>query len=233
MGFLRGGPLGAIIGAAIQHFVTKSIQKKIKRNLPGVADQPLFVVCVTAILTRLSMVKGPVSPEETRVIHKFFVKNLDYAEDDLRNIDEIVRETRRVCPDLKALAAQYKKAAQGHYGLLLLALGYQVALAGRSLSGKVQERLNGLADDLAISPEDHNRLREKYSLGELKTPYSVLGINSSATNEEIKKAYRRLAGKYHPDKVEHLGDDVLMEDAHIRFLEVQEAYRELGEKRGF
>ncbi|MBI4385021.1 MAG: DnaJ domain-containing protein [Nitrospinae bacterium] len=233
MGFLRGGPLGAIIGAAIQHFVTKSIRKKIKRNLPGVADQPLFVVCVTAVLTRLGMVKGPVTPEETQVIHKFFVKNLDYAADDLRNIDEIVRETRRVCPDLQPLADQYKKSTQGHYSLLLLALGYQVAFAGRSLSEKMQEFLNGLADDLGIAPEDHNRLREKYSLGELKTPYSVLGIKSSATNEEIKKAYRRLASRYHPDKVEHLGDDDLVEDAHIRFLEVQAAYRELEEKRGF
>jgi len=57
-------------------------------------------------------------------------------------------------------------------------------------------------------------------------PYEVLGIRRDASIDEIKKAYRNLAAKYHPDKVDHLGDEfrVLAEQ---RFKEIQEAYQEL------
>ena len=226
MGFLRGGPLGAIIGGAIQHFITKKLEGNIRRNLPGVVDQPVCVVAVTAIMTKLSMAKGYMTEGEAFAIHRFFAKNLEYSKKDLNHIDEIIRETLRMDPDLKSLVEQYQKAS--HYKLLLLALGYQVGLVGGLQ--ETQERINQLSEYLGISYEDHDRIREKYSLGALKTPYTVLGIKSTASNEEIKKAYRSLVALYHPDKVAHLGEDCL-EDAHIRFLEIQSAYRELESKK--
>jgi DnaJ like chaperone protein len=60
-------------------------------------------------------------------------------------------------------------------------------------------------------------------------PYKILEIQRGASQEDIKRAYRQLAGKYHPDKVEHLGDEfkVLAEQ---RFKEVQQAYQELRSK---
>ena len=60
-------------------------------------------------------------------------------------------------------------------------------------------------------------------------PYKILKIQRGASQEDIKKAYRQLAGKYHPDKVEHLGHEfkVLAEQ---RFKEVQQAYQELRSK---
>jgi len=54
----------------------------------------------------------------------------------------------------------------------------------------------------------------------------VLGVPRDATQEEIKKAYRQLANKYHPDKVEHLGDE-FKKLAETRFKEIEAAYREL------
>lgn len=60
-------------------------------------------------------------------------------------------------------------------------------------------------------------------------PYKVLGIGKDATRKEIKQAYRQLANKYHPDKVEHLGLE-FKELAERRFKEIQKAYQELKEK---
>lgn len=60
----------------------------------------------------------------------------------------------------------------------------------------------------------------------LKDPYSVLGIDKGASQEEIKMAYRQLANRYHPDKVSHMGDE-FRELAERRFKEIQEAYQEL------
>ena len=57
-------------------------------------------------------------------------------------------------------------------------------------------------------------------------PYEILGIDQSASQEEIKHAYRQLAGKYHPDKVTHLGEE-FRALAEKRFKDIQRAYSEL------
>ena len=62
-----------------------------------------------------------------------------------------------------------------------------------------------------------------------KNPFDVLGIERDASEEEIKKAYRKMANKYHPDKVAHLGKE-FQEIAEKRFKEVQKAYEMLKEK---
>ena len=59
-----------------------------------------------------------------------------------------------------------------------------------------------------------------------RSPHEVLGIPETATKEEIKSAYRTLAGQYHPDKVAHLGDE-LQALAEQRFKEIQDAYHKL------
>ena len=62
-----------------------------------------------------------------------------------------------------------------------------------------------------------------------RDPYTVLNIEKNASPEEIKKAYRELAGKYHPDKVQHLGEE-FRKLAEEHFKEIEEAYRKLMPK---
>lgn len=62
-----------------------------------------------------------------------------------------------------------------------------------------------------------------------RDPYAVLNVPKGASIEEIKKAYRELANKYHPDKVQHLGDE-FRKLAEKRFKEIEEAYRKLVPK---
>ncbi len=57
-------------------------------------------------------------------------------------------------------------------------------------------------------------------------PYTVLGISRTASQEEIKKAYRKLVLQYHPDKVAHLGDE-FKALAEERFKQIQQAYQEI------
>ncbi len=61
-----------------------------------------------------------------------------------------------------------------------------------------------------------------------KDPYSVLGLDRGASRDEIQKAYRELANKYHPDKVQHLGEEFRML-AEERFKEIRQAYVSLTE----
>lgn len=230
MGFLRGGPMGAVIGGALQHIVTKKLQHKIHNSLPGLEDQGIFVTCVAVVMTKVAMVRGSVKPHTRIAIKKFFQKNLNYSEAELNFIDRVVDETQEVNPDLEPIVSQYCKACRNHYNSLLLALGYQVALAEENLTKDVQEELNRLSSFLKLSYKHHDSIRIKYSLEVLKTPFSVLEIPLEATNEEIKKAYRQMATKYHPDKTAHLGEERAQE-AHLKFLEIIEAYQKLEKVR--
>ncbi len=226
MGFLRGGPLGALVGGTIQHFFSKKVLKRITQSFPGVVDQGTFVTCLVVILTKIGSTKGTLQPSQVQVLHKFFIKNLSYELEELKFIDKAIAETQRLNPDLPPFVKQYRKASENNYGLLLLALTYQIALTGDALTKETQELIDRLAETLEISYQEHDGIRQKYSLGNTRNPYTILGIDYSADGEKIKKAYRQKVGKYHPDRVAHLGDEDV-EDAHIRFLEIQKAFEAL------
>ena len=61
--------------------------------------------------------------------------------------------------------------------------------------------------------------------------YEILGVSKNASDDEIKKAYRKMAMKYHPDKVLNLGPEI-QKDAKDKFLKVQEAYENIKKAKG-
>ena len=74
----------------------------------------------------------------------------------------------------------------------------------------------------------NNEETEKHSDTRFEStdPYTVLGVDRSATEAQIKKAYRELVGRYHPDKVAHLGED-FKTLAEERFKQIQQAYQKI------
>lgn len=78
--------------------------------------------------------------------------------------------------------------------------------------------------DFRKAPSTDQEEKERFSHS---NPYKVLGVKENATMEEIKLAYRRLAGQYHPDKVSHLGEEFRVL-AERKFKEIQRAYEELS-----
>ena len=63
-----------------------------------------------------------------------------------------------------------------------------------------------------------------------KAVYRVLEISPDASNHEIKRAYRKMANKYHPDKVSHLGKE-MQTSAEEKFKAVNNAYQQLKKDR--
>ena len=105
---------------------------------------------------------------------------------------------------------------------------------------KRQSRDNRFFNQAGSSFEDKSRTGDSRQFrfggqnqnGEEKAawdPYRVLGIGRNASAEEIKHVYRELASRYHPDKLEYLGDEFKVL-AERRFKEIQKAYEELRVK---
>ena len=89
---------------------------------------------------------------------------------------------------------------------------------------QIQRRSTGSGHDKTGQTADHQRFdAPKGSYTGRWNPYTVLEIEADASQKEIKAAYRRLAARYHPDKVQHLGKEI-QELAELRFKEIQRAY---------
>lgn len=63
-------------------------------------------------------------------------------------------------------------------------------------------------------------------------PYAVLGLENSASKEDIRRRYMELSAKYHPDKVNHLGEE-LIRLAREKSVEINRAYEAIRKERGF
>ena len=110
LGFLRGGPLGAVIGGAIQHAISKKVLRKADCSLPGVTDPGVFATCMIAVLTRTNLPRGPLTAPQIAIMHKFFRNNFNHGFKELQFVDEVVRETEKWKPDLVPLVQQFTKS---------------------------------------------------------------------------------------------------------------------------
>lgn len=90
--------------------------------------------------------------------------------------------------------------------------------------------LQAIASALGITSTDAESILAMFSKAR-NSAYTVLEIEPTATDDEVKKAYRRLAMKYHPDKVSQLGPDV-QEAAKAKFQAIQAAYEQIKRERG-
>jgi DnaJ like chaperone protein len=89
--------------------------------------------------------------------------------------------------------------------------------------------LENIARYFGISIQDATSIKAMF-IKDTDSAYKILEISQDATDEEIKKAYRKMALKYHPDRLEHLGDDV-KKDANNKFQKINEAYETIKKER--
>jgi len=143
----------------------------------------------------------------------------------------IFRELIKKDYDLVPVCQQIRQAMD--YASRLQLLHYLFGL-GQS-DGQLQEAeirlIQSIASWLGISAMDYESIRAMF-IKDATSAYKILEISPEASVEEIKKAYKRMAVKYHPDKLEHLGEDV-QKKATEKLKEVNVAYEQIKKERGF
>lgn len=232
MGLLMGGPLGAVVGGVMQHMLTKDTRDRVMSNPAQTNQETFFVTHLAAIMTKVAMADGQVSQKEVQLIHNFFASKLGYNGEELRFIDGIIRETQRLNPDLLQICRAFRMTSDINARMLLIDITYQIASTDHVITENEQSTIDIVASQMNISNEDHQTIKNKYYHTNKKDSYSVFGLEPGATPEEIKKAYRVMASQYHPDKVSHLGKE-LIEFANKKFTDINAAYDELKKTKRF
>jgi DnaJ like chaperone protein len=113
--------------------------------------------------------------------------------------------------------------------LQLLHLLFNISLADGAANASEIAMIEEISGYLGIASSDYVSIRNMF-VPETNSAYKILEIEPTATDEEVKKAYRRMAMKYHPDKVSHLGEE-FRKTADEKFKSVNEAYEKIKKER--
>ncbi len=132
--------------------------------------------------------------------------------------------TRKVCLQIKQMMDHSSR-------LQLLHFLFGIAKADGIVIEEEEKQIYTIAGYLGISSRDYSSIKAMF-YNSRDNAYKILEIDKTATNDEVKKAYRKMAKKYHPDKVAHLGKEH-QKGAEEKFKQVQKAYEKLQKERGF
>ena len=154
-----------------------------------------------------------------------------FGEDDTVQALKLLREILNKPIPLIEVCSQIRIHVDYASRLQLIHLLYGIALADGIISPEEVTTIEEVSFRLGISAADMSSIKSMF-IEDLDSAYKVLEIDKSTSNDEIKKAYRSMALKYHPDKVAYLGDDI-RKTANDKFQKVNEAYEKLKKERGF
>ena len=196
------------------------------------------------IIVLVARVDGKITSKDKKIIEKSFNDNLGYfrIKKGIKYFEKI-KDNQDL--NLAKSCAKLMLVYSGRNSTILLGLVVTIALSDQFLSKKEELLLNEISERLGVhnsvlksimarrryvSENKQKRTQSRPSLSyRMDKSYKILGIESSATLEEVKKAYRELAKIYHPDKIK---DKALKENAKIQFQTINDAYEILKKKLG-
>jgi DnaJ like chaperone protein len=186
-----------------------------------------FMMSLLVLATAVVKADGKISDTELANI-KSFIRN-NFGDQAASEAESIVRQLAVKDINIYQVGAQIKMYM--NYSQRLQLFQYLVQLA--QCDGMVQAELDvleSIASSIGLSASDRDSLLNIYRK-DSESAYKVLEIDPSATDDEVRKAYKRMALKYHPDKVATLGEDV-QKAAEEKFKRVQQAYEQIKKERG-
>jgi DnaJ like chaperone protein len=232
LGWAMGGPIGAILGVALAS-ITDQMQQQGKRTTYRRSPIPR-TTSVDFMASLLVLVADVMKADNKQVKSELdFVKTFLYRQfnrEDARNYILLFREILKQEYSLRQVCLQIQRSMDHPSRLELIHMLFGLSTADGHIHSKEVDRIELIARYLNINQNDFASIKAMF-VKSTSSAYNILEIEKSATNDEVKKAFRKMAKKYHPDKVGHLGEE-LQAQAEEKFKAVNRAYKDIKLARG-
>lgn len=189
-----------------------------------------FATMLIALSAAIMRADGKVLKAELDYVKAFFAQQFgpNFSVSHLQTLkkfldsDDIPLE--QICNDIR-MRTQEEVRVQLLYYL------FGIAKADGSVSNAELLLIQRIASLMGVSTADFESVKNMF-YRDVNSDYKVLEIEAAVTDDEVKKAYRKMAVKYHPDKVASLGEE-FQKGAKEKFQKIQEAYDNIKKTRGF
>ena len=231
LGWAFGGPIGALIGFTLgSMFDGTQISSTMTSIGSSHTTEGDFKMSLLVLMACIMKADGHVDKAELAVVKKFLVSN--FGEQGALDALHILKNLLEQDINEGEVAMQISQNLNYSSKLELLHLLFNIAYADGEVVASEMATIQRIASIFRIDRLDFESVKAPYmKLVDRDWAYKSLEIEPTATNDEIKKAYRNMAKKYHPDKVNDLGEDV-KKSATEKVRSVNEAYENLKTQRG-
>lgn len=249
LGWAMFGPIGGILG---YYFTSKleQLSEEVETNNENQSwnqgQRNSFLMSLLVLSAAVIKADGRTTTQELNTLKRFFIKN--FGANAANDAEEIVKELinkdfnlYEVCVQVRSCMDYSQRLQLYHY---LVELGACDGLIQREIDvievigtyiGLAKEDIDAIFAQFgrynSNSGSQGSSSNNSSSYSNSESNYRILGISPSATDDEVKKAYRKMAIKYHPDKVATLGEDV-QKAAEEKFKTISQAYEAICKERG-
>lgn len=232
MGWVLGGPLGGILGFALGSVLdgamnSEELQAELRKRAGTQSGD--FEVSMLVLSAYLMKADGVVKESEKQFVQQTFVQLFGKvrANEAFKFFNEVTKQEQY---SLEQVCGQIRQYMDHPSRLQLIHFLFKLASADGEVHATEIEMVHKIARLLGINNADVLSLQAMF-VADTDAYYKILEIPESASNDEVKKAYRTMAKKYHPDRIQHLGEDMIKQ-AEEKFRKVQEAYDGICKERG-
>lgn len=243
LGFTLGGPIGAAIGFAIGSFVDKfeiddfkqeqidynrkraKSSNRTKANTQS-GDFEMSLLVLASIVIKAD---GKIDQRELNFVRSQFLSM--YGKERANNAFKLFKGIVKKDVSVRQVCIQVREHMSHASRLQLIHFLFGIAKADEFVSKTEIEEIKKIAGYLYINNNDYESIKAMF-YDASGNAFKILEIEKSASNEEVKTAYRKLVKKYHPDKLRDLGEEHL-KGAKEKFQSIQDAYEKIKNERDF
>jgi DnaJ like chaperone protein len=228
LGFVMGGPIGGLLGFLVGSMVD-STTINTSTYSPGQVrtTQGDFGVSLLVLIAAVMKADGKVVKSELDYVKQFFIRQ--FGQESAAQASVMLRDLLKQDIPLTDVCQQIGRNMDYSSRLQLLHLLFNISLADGNIHPSELNVVEKISGYLGISTTDFVSIKNMF-VPETDSSYKILEIEMTSTDEEVKKAYRKMAMKYHPDKVSQLGEDY-RKVAEEKFKKVNEAYEKIKKER--
>ncbi len=226
LGWAFLGPIGGIIGFTLGSLLETPEFERTKGHTNTTTGS--FAMTLLVLVAAVMKADGRVLKSELNYVKKYFIQQ--FGEDSAGEALQMLRDILNQNIPVQSVGMQVKQHLDYSSRLQLLHILFGVAKADGQVDISELNTIASIAGYIGINSRDFESIKSMF-VEDVDSAYKILEIDRNASEDEIKKAYRKMAVKFHPDKVSHLGED-FQKQAKEKFQKVNEAYEKIKKERG-